>query len=99
MAWSSFAELFDRHLEEEIAAGGTVGAVCARVRAYERTDPAMRAMLFEEWLHTEGFEFACGRCRRAFRASRDAHEDDAIICAECEAWERGYADARGSRRR
>ena len=99
MAFNSFENLFDQHLEEEIAAGGTVGAVCARVRAYERSDPAMRAMLFEEWLHAKGFEFTCGRCHRAFRASRDAHDADALLCAECEAWQRGYADARGPGRR
>ena len=99
MAFNEFSDLFDQHLEKEIVTGGTVGAVCARVRAYERADSAMRAMLFEEWLHAKGFEFACGRCRCAFRASRDAHEDDAILCPECEAWERGYADARGLGRR
>ena len=99
MAFNRFSDLFDQHLEEEIAAGGTVGAVCARVRAYERSDPAMRAMLFEEWLHAKGFEFTCGRCHRAFRASRDAHDADALLCAECEAWQRGYADARGPGRR
>lgn len=99
MAFDKFSDLFDRHLEEEISAGGTVGAVCARVRAYERTDRATREMLFDEWLHTRGFEFTCGRCHRTFRASRDAHEDDAVLCAECEAWQRGYADARGRGRR
>lgn len=98
-AFESFGNLFDHHLEEEIAAGGTVGAVCARVRAYERTDPAMRAMLFEEWLHARGFDFTCGRCHRPFRASRDVGEDDAVLCAECDWWQRGYADARSSRRR
>ena len=98
-AFESFGNLFDHHLEEEIAAGGTVGAMCARVRAYERIDPAMRAMLFEEWLHARGFEFSCERCRRTFRAARDVQEDGAVLCAECEAWQRGYADARGLGRR
>lgn len=99
MAFNRFSDLFDQYLEQEIAAGGAVGSVCARVRAYERTDPAMRAMLFEEWLHTEGFEFACERCHRTFRVSRDVEGDAAILCAECEASQRGYVDARGSRRR
>jgi hypothetical protein len=98
MGSARFAELFDKHLEEEIAAGGTVGAVCARVRAYERSDPAMRAMLFEEWLFAKGFEFTCGRCHRTFRPSRDVGEDDALLCAGCTAWHRGYDDARCHRR-
>ncbi len=83
MRVSTYAELFDRFLQERITEGGDISEVITAVLAYEKRDDGRRFLLFQDWLHDS--EFTCGRCGKTFWSTMDGvREDDHVLCARCQ---------------
>src|SRR5947207_1799804 len=79
---STYRELFQESLEEQIAAGGDVSRMVTLVNVYQRADQTARHFAFREWL--DSASLACGRCGTSFEsAPEDLQEDDDVLCVWC----------------
>lgn len=82
MAETTYHELFQQALEEEIGAYGDVWEIVTLVSIYKGWDPDTRHDAFLEWIKSAAF--TCSRCRQAFALHRhEVREDWAVLCRRC----------------
>ena len=85
----TYADLFQRYLSAEIAAGGDVYRMVALVNMWKRTDRVTWYYEFQNWAHNKSF--TCGNCHRVFSfflhpvnpTTDEIEEDSPVLCRNC----------------
>jgi hypothetical protein len=79
---STYGELFQTHLEQEIERGARVYRMTTLIAMYQGRDDGERHNEFVSWLESTG-AFPCGRCGEVFSLKEPRQEDEQVLCWTC----------------